>query len=162
MPRRNQEDGVREPDTGAQALAEAASESMYTRDAASRGLGMRITAIGPGNAALAMTVRGDMLNGHRTCHGGLIFALADSAFAFACNSRNLSTVAAGCQIDYLAPAFEGDSLTAVANEQALKGRTGVYDVAVTNQTGALIALFRGKSHRVGGEVLELRRDEETE
>lgn len=94
-----------------------------------------------------------MLNGHRTCHGGFIFALADSAFAFACNSRNESTVAAGCQIDYLIPGQEGDVLTAEAVERSLSGKTGIYDISVFNQEGRLIALFRGKSHRIQGFVL---------
>ena len=137
-----------------QALAEATAAAMFARDAASQALGIAIVAMRPGYARLTMTVRASMLNGHRTCHGGFIFALADSAFAFSCNSRNQNTVAAGCHIDYLAPAFEGDVLEAEAVEQALKGRTGVYDIAVRNQSGALVALFRGKSHRVEGEVLD--------
>lgn len=138
----------------AQALAEATAAAMYARDAASQALGIAIVAMRPGYARLTMTVRATMLNGHRSCHGGFIFALADSAFAFSCNSRNRNTVAAACHIDYLAPAFEGDVLHAEAVEQAQKGRSGVYDVAVRNQVGALVALFRGKSHRVEGEVLD--------
>lgn len=137
-----------------QALAEASAKAMFARDAASHGLGIAIVEMRPGYARLTMTVSAAMLNGHRTCHGGFIFALADSAFAFSCNSRNRNTVAAACQIDYLAPAFAGDVLEAEAVEQALKGRTGVYDVSVRNQSCALVALFRGKSHRVEGEVLE--------
>ncbi|MFA6071835.1 MAG: hydroxyphenylacetyl-CoA thioesterase PaaI, partial [Janthinobacterium sp.] len=97
--------------------------------------------------------RPDMLNGHQTCHGGFIFALADSAFAFACNSYNMNTVGAGCTIDYLAPGREGDVLTAHAVEQALAGKSGVYDVKVSNQDGRAVALFRGKSIRVAGEVI---------
>jgi acyl-CoA thioesterase len=104
---------------------------------------------------MSMPVRGDMLNGHATCHGGYIFMLADSAFAFACNSHNFNTVGAGCTIDYIAPAREGDVLTAEALEQALLGKTGVYDIAVTSQDGRKIALFRGKSHRVAGHVAEV-------
>ena len=100
-----------------------------------------------------MTVRADMLNGHKTCHGGFIFALADSTFAFACNSRNAPTVASGCTIDYLAPAFEGDVLTARAVEASLAGRTGVYDIEVVNQNDKRIALFRGRSYRLNGTVL---------
>jgi len=137
----------------AQALAEAAAAAMYARDTASRGIGMAIAAIAPGYAQLTMTVRADMLNGHGSCHGGFIFALADSAFAFACNSHNLVTVGAGCTIDYLAPGHLHDVLTATAVEQALAGKSGVYDVKVTNQNGRVIALFRGKSHRVSGEVV---------
>jgi acyl-CoA thioesterase len=101
-----------------------------------------------------MPVRDDMLNGHAICHGGLIFALADSAFAFACNSYNLSTVASGCAIEFIAPAREGDVLTARARERQLAGRTGVYDVEVTNARGEVVALFRGKSYRIKGHVVE--------
>ena len=126
---------------------------MFDDDHASQSLGMRIVAIRPGYAKLTMTVRADMTNGHSTCHGGFIFTLADSAFAFACNSYNLATVAAGCIIDFLAPAVAGDELTAEATEQALAGRSGVYDVVVTNQKGQRVALFRGRSRQVGGEIL---------
>jgi len=138
-----------------QALAELAGKTMYERDPASQALGMTLDEIRPGYARMSMRVRGDMLNGHATCHGGYIFMLADSAFAFACNSHNFNTVGAGCTIDYLAPGKEGDVLTAEAMEQALQGRTGVYDIEVTNQEGRTIALFRGKSHRVSGMVAEL-------
>jgi acyl-CoA thioesterase len=138
----------------AQALAERCADAMYARDVASQALGMRVVGIAPGFAALTMTVRADMLNGHATCHGGFIFALADSAFAFACNSHNLTTVAAGCAIEYLAPAREGDRLTATGRERALAGRSGVYDVDVTNQHGATIAVFRGKSARIKGHVID--------
>ena len=140
--------------TTAQALAEATAAAMFSRDAASQALGMQILKMGPGYAKLTMTVRPDMLNGHQTCHGGFIFALADSAFAFSCNSYNLNTVAAGCSIEYLAPGRAGDVLTAEAIEQSRAGRSGVYDVSVTNQDGTRIALFRGKSHQIKGEVLE--------
>lgn len=136
-----------------QELADLAAKAMYENDAATQGLGMRLVEIAPGQAAMAMTVRADMLNGHKTCHGGFIFALADSSFAFACNSRNLATVASGCSIDYLAPAFEGDVLTARASEYSLAGRTGVYDVHVTNQEGKRIAIFRGRSYRIKGQVV---------
>ena len=138
----------------AQALAEATATAMYERDAASKGLGMRIVAMAPGYAKMTMTIRPDMLNGHETCHGGFIFALADSAFAFSCNSYNFNTVASGCTIDFLAPGRAGDVLTAEAVEQSRSGRTGVYDVTVTNQDGTRIALFRGKSYQIKGEVLE--------
>jgi acyl-CoA thioesterase len=139
----------------AQALAELAGRTMYERDPASQALGMRLDEIGPGYARMTMAVREDMLNGHRTCHGGYIFMLADSAFAFACNSHNFNTVGAGCTIDYLAPCREGDRLTAEAVEQAMAGKTGVYDITVTNQEGSKVALFRGKSHRVNGLVAEV-------
>ena len=128
-----------EAPTDPQELAQAVGTVMYAGDAASQGLTMR--------------VRPDMLNGHKTCHGGFIFALADSAFAFSCNSRNVSTVASGCTIDYLAPGFEGDLLTAVAQERSLAGRTGVYDVTVTNQDGRNVALFRGRSYRIKGQIV---------
>jgi acyl-CoA thioesterase len=138
-----------------QALAELAGKTMYDRDPASQALGMLLAEIRPGYARMTMPVRADMLNGHQTCHGGYIFMLADSAFAFACNSHNHNTVGAGCTIDYLAPGREGDLLTAEATEQALAGKTGVYDVRVVNQEGRAIALFRGKSHRVAGMVAEI-------
>ena len=135
-----------------QALAELAGKTMFERDPASLALGMQLAAIAPGFARMTMAVRQDMLNGHQICHGGFIFLLADSAFAFACNSHNQNTVGAGCTIDYLAPGRLGDLLTAEAVEQALSGKTGVYDVKVTNQEGRTVALLRGKSHRVSGLV----------
>lgn len=137
----------------AQALAEAAGAAMFERDPASRGLGMTLDDIRPGYARMSMTVRPDMLNGHGSCHGGFIFTLADSAFAFACNSHNHVTVGAGCTIDYLAPGRPGELLTAEAIERTLAGRTGIYDVDVRNQEGRVIATFRGKSHRIGGDVV---------
>jgi acyl-CoA thioesterase len=137
----------------AQALAERVATGMYSRDRASQALGMKIARVGPGHAELTMTVRADMLNGHAICHGGFIFSLADSAFAFACNSYNLSTVASGCAIDFVAPAREGDLLTAIAQERSVSGRTGVYDIEVKNQQGETIALFRGKSYRIKGHVV---------
>jgi acyl-CoA thioesterase len=138
-----------------QALAELAGKAMWDRDATSQALGMKLSEIRPGYALMTMPVREDMLNGHRTCHGGYIFMLADSAFAFACNSHNHVTVGAACTIDYVAPGREGEMLVAEAVEQALTGKTGVYDVKVSNQDGRLIALFRGKSHRIGGTVAEV-------
>lgn len=141
------------PKMNPQALAEAAGASMFARDAASQAMGMKLVEIRPGYARMTMPVRTDMLNGHQTCHGGFIFALADSAFAFACNSHNHTTVGAGCTIDYLAPGRLDDLLTAEAIERTLAGKTGIYDVNVTNQEGKMIATFRGKSHRVAGEVV---------
>ena len=141
-------------DDAAQSLAERAAAGMWACDRASQALGMRIVNMAPGSATLAMTVRADMLNGHDICHGGLVFTLADSAFAFACNSYNLVTVASGCSIEFVAPAREGDVLTASARERSASGRTGVYDIDVTNQRGEPIALFRGKSYRVKGHVVE--------
>ena len=138
----------------AQALAERVAAAMFARDAASQAMGMTITGIGPGRAELTMTVRANMLNGHAICHGGFIFSLADSAFAFACNSYNLITVASGCAIEFIAPAREADVLTACARERSASGRTGVYDIEVTNQRGETIAHFRGKSYRIKGHVIE--------
>ena len=138
----------------AQALAERVAAAMFARDAASQAMGMTIADIGPGRAEMRMTVREDMLNGHAICHGGFIFSLADSAFAFACNSYNLTTVASGCAIDFIAPAREGDVLSARACERSASGRTGVYDIEVTNQRGEPIAFFRGKSYRIKGHVIE--------
>ena len=137
----------------AQSLAERVAREMFERDAASQKLGMRIVRIAPGYAELSMTVGADMVNGHDICHGGFIFTLADSAFAFACNSYNLVTVASGCAIDFLAPAHQGDVLRATARERSISGRTGVYDIEVTNQRGETVALFRGKSYRVKGHVV---------
>ena len=138
----------------AQALAEAVAARMWSRDRASQALGMTIARIAPGEAELTMTVRGDMVNGHAICHGGFVFTLADSTFAFACNSYNRNTVAQGCAIEYIAPAREGDVLRAAGRERHRAGRTGVYDIEVTNQRGETIALFRGKSYRIDGTVIE--------
>lgn len=133
-----------------QAIAEHVRIGMLANDRATRGLGIAITAIGPGQATLEMTVRSDMLNGFDICHGGFITTLADSAFAFSCNARNDMTVASGLSIDFLAPAREGDRLTAKATEVSLAGRTGVYDVNVHNQRGEAIAVFRGRSYCMKG------------
>ncbi len=140
-------------DPGAQRLSEQAAEALLSRDSATRMLGIRLVAVRPGYARLTMTVRSDMVNGHRTCHGGLIFSLADSAFAVSCNSHNDSAVAAAASIDFLAPAFEGDILTAEASELWRSGRSGLYEIAITNQRGERIALFRGRSHRISGTVI---------
>lgn len=135
-----------------QTLAEMTARAMTEHDGCTQALGMRLEAVGPGQASLSMTVRAEFLNGHRTCHGGMIFALADSAFAFACNTDNHVTVAAGCSIEYLRPAFEGQVLRADARMQARAGRQGVCDVAVSNDKGEMVAMFRGKSTRVQGPV----------
>jgi acyl-CoA thioesterase len=137
----------------AQALAEASSQAMWARDRATQGLGMAIDRIAPGQAVMSMPVRPDMLNGHDMCHGGFMFLLADSAFAFACNSYNQNTVASACHIDFLAPARLGDVLEAEAIERSRSGRTGVYDITVRIRGGKTVALFRGKSHRIDGEVI---------
>lgn len=140
-------------------LAARVAESMYRRDRAAQHLGMQIERTGPGTATLSMKVREEMLNGHDIGHGGFIFALADTAFAYACNAYNFNTVASGCSIDYVAPARLGDTLVATAEERALSGRTGVYDITVRNQKGENIALFRGKSYRIKGHVI---RDEDSD
>jgi acyl-CoA thioesterase len=136
--------------TDPHAVAEAVKLGMFMDDAASRGLGMHIDAVGPGTARLSMTVRPDMLNGFKICHGGFITTLADSAFAFACNSYNEVTVASGIVVDFLAPAHEGDRLTAECHEVARTGRTGVYDIKVTDQNGKAVVVMRGRSHTIKG------------
>lgn len=141
--------------TSADALAQLTAQAMWGRDRAAQALGIQITHIAPGAAVLVMPVRQDMLNAHDICHGGMIFTLADTAFAYACNSYNYNTVASACHIDFLAPAREGDELEAQAIERSLSGRTGVYDITVRNATThETIALFRGKSHRIHGAVIE--------
>jgi acyl-CoA thioesterase len=133
-----------------QEVAEAVRRGMFENDAASQGLGMSIEAVGAGYARIAMTVRPDMLNGFRICHGGFITTLADSAFAFGCNSYNEMTVASGIVVDFLAPAHEGDRLVAECREVARAGRSGVYDINVTNQHGKAVAVMRGRSHTIKG------------
>ena len=133
-----------------QRLAELARDAMWANDHACKALGMRVAAVGPGTATMEMTVRPDMLNGHDICHGGLIATLADSAFAFACNSHNELTVASGFGIDFIAPGRQGDVLTARCSEVSKAGRTGVYDTEVTNQRGERIAVFRGRSYTMKG------------
>lgn len=127
---------------------------MWAHDRASKATGMQVVAVGPGSATLTMRVRADMLNGHRSCHGGYLFTLADSAFAFACNSHNQRAVAQHCSITYLKPAFEDDLLSAVATECAVAGRTGLYDVTIRNQREELIAQFRGHSRTIKGQHVE--------
>jgi acyl-CoA thioesterase len=126
---------------------------MWSRDRTAQALGMKIVRVQPGASLLTMLVRGDMVNGHHICHGGMIFSLADTAFAYACNSYNKNTVASACHIDFLAPGKEGEMLEAEAIEQSQSGRTGVYDVTVRSSSGKTVALFRGKSYRINGEVI---------
>jgi acyl-CoA thioesterase len=137
----------------AQTLAERVAARMFANDQASRALGIRLERVAPGCAEMTMTVADTMLNGHGMCHGGYIFLLADSTFAFACNSYNRNTVAQGCSIDYLAPARRGDVLRARGVERSRTGRTGVYDIEVTNGTST-VALFRGKSYRIDGTIVD--------
>jgi acyl-CoA thioesterase len=137
-----------------QQIAECCAEIMWPDDHAARGLGMHIDAVGPGSASLSMTVRQDMVNGHGTCHGGFIFALADSTFAYACNSQNHRTVAAGVDINFVAPAHLGDRLSATGAARHQGGRSGVYDIEVSNADGKLIAVFRGRSSRIKGHFFD--------
>jgi len=139
--------------TDPQSLAEACARAMWERDKASQGLGMAIERVGPGEAVLSMTVRADMVNGHDICHGGFVFLLADSAFAFACNAYDVNTVAASCDISFLKATRLGDRLTAHARETWREGRNGIYDIAVTDGNGAVVAHFRGKSRTIGGSVI---------
>ena len=136
-----------------QALAEACAEAMWADDTASQGLGMELLSVAPGQATLAMTITEAMANGHGSCHGGFIFTLADSAFAFACNSYNQRTVAQHCDISFLLPAKKGERLTATAKERQRIGRSGIYDIAVTNEAGETVAEFRGRSRTVAGTLL---------
>ena len=133
-----------------QALAEACAKAMWDDDNATRHLGMELASIAPGEATIVMTVAEIMTNGHGTCHGGYMFTLADSAFAFACNSYNQRVVGQQANITYLAPVSVGDVLTAKGHEKFRKGRSGVYDIEVTNQRGELVAVFRGHSRTVKG------------
>lgn len=133
--------------------ARRVGESMFAADAASREfMKMELVGCAPGRATMRMKVREEMLNGHRICHGGFIFTLADSTFAFACNSHNKVAVAAGCTIEFLKPGQLGDVLTCEGVEQVLQGRHGIYDMKVTNQRGEVVAMFRGKSAQIQGTV----------
>ena len=133
-----------------QQMADRVREGLFANDRASKAMGMQVLDVTPGQATVSMAVRPDMLNGHDTCHGGIIATLADSAFAFACNSHGEMTVASGFNIDLVAPALLGDVLTARCTEVAKAGRTGVYDTDVNNQRGERIAVFRGRSHTIQG------------
>jgi acyl-CoA thioesterase len=133
-----------------QTLAERVRDGMYRTDAAAHALDMRVLSISAGHASVAMTVRADMLNGFGICHGGLISTLADTAFAYACNSYNELTVASGFDVDLLAPARQGDELLACAGVVSQTGRMGLYDVDVRNQADERVAVFRGRSYRIKG------------
>ena len=132
-------------------LARACADAMWAEDSATNGLGMQLGEVSPGRSEMRMSVRQEMVNGHGTCHGGFIFTLADSAFAFACNTYNARTVAQHCSISFLAPARLGDMLVARAVEQSRAGRSGIYDVRVETEAGVQIALFRGNSRVMKGE-----------
>lgn len=137
----------------AEKLAILCSETMHADDHAAQMLGMKIMVSTPRYAEVEMAIRPDMLNGHGFCHGGIIFTLADTAFAHACNNQNKLTVGSGCTIDYLLPVRREDVLTAVAVERSRSGRTGLYDVDVKNQDNQVVAVFRGRSHQVKGSLL---------
>jgi acyl-CoA thioesterase len=135
------------------AIARACADAMWADDVASRALGIELVAVEPGHAVMAMTVTDAMANGHGLCHGGYIFALADSAFAFACNTYNQRTVAQHCSITFIAGAQRGDRLVARATERMRTGRSGIYDVTVTREEGFVIAEFRGHSRTIEGEIV---------
>lgn len=137
-------------------LARTVAETMIGNCGFSQSLGMRITGTGPDFAAIEMTLTDRHMNGHEICHGGAIFAMADTAFAHACNSDNVTTVAQQCQVNFLRPGKLGETLTATAEARSLTGRTGIYDVLVTNQDGAVIAEFRGMSRKLSGPVVANR------
>lgn len=139
---------------GPQERAEKSAKGMWEGDNAARWFGMEIVSVGEGRAVLEMTVEPHHANGHAICHGGVTFSLADTAFAYACNSRNQATVAQHNIISYLAPGRLGDRLRAEATELSLTGRSGIYDVKVTNQTGTVIAEFRGISRAIKGQLFD--------
>lgn len=143
----------RASDMTPQEIAEGSAKAMWDGDRASQNLGMKITHIAPGEATLTMPITEAMTNGHDNCHGGYIFTLADSAFAFACNTYNAVTVGQQVSINYLFPAKLGDMLTATAREASRARRSGVYDVTITNQDGRQVALFRGLSRTIKGSYL---------
>jgi acyl-CoA thioesterase len=136
-----------------QEIARKVGETMFPVDVASKDtMGMELLVCEPGRAVMRMQVKPMHLNGHQICHGGFIFTLADSTFAFACNSYNKNAVAAGCSIEFLRPGKLGDVLTCEGLEQTLSGRHGIYDMKVTNQNGEVVAMFRGKSAQIAGTV----------
>ncbi|MDO9293386.1 MAG: hydroxyphenylacetyl-CoA thioesterase PaaI [Hydrogenophaga sp.] len=136
-----------------QERATRVGEVMFAADVAAREtMGIQIVSVAPGHAVLRMAVKPLHLNGHQICHGGFIFTLADTTFAYACNSHNKNAVAAGCSIEFLKPAHAGDVLTCEGVEQTLQGRHGIYDMKVTNQKGEVVAMFRGKSAVIPGQV----------
>jgi acyl-CoA thioesterase len=135
-------------------LAQACADAMWLDDPATKALGMEILEIGPGFARMAMDIAPHMVNGHGTCHGGYIFTLADSAFAFACNTHNERTVAAHCAISFLRPVAAGTRLVATATERSRAGRSGIYDVTVCAEDGTILAEFRGNSRSLGQKFFE--------
>lgn len=142
------------------ALAQASTDAMFARDHVAHGMGMVVEAVGPGTASVSMTVRNDMVNGLAICHGGMIFTLADTAFAYACNSYDLVTVAQHCSVSFLNPAKLGDRLIATAHEVTRQRRNGLYDVMIATEDGTAIAAFRGHSRSTGGSVIGFEKKEE--
>ena len=134
-------------------VAKAVAQTMFGKDKAAQHLGMALKSIGPGKAVMTMRVTDEMLNGHNICHGGYVFTFADTAFAYACNAYNQNTVAQGAQIDFLRPVAPDSLLTATAEERSRSRQTGVYDVTVTDQDGRVVALFRGSSHTIKGQMI---------
>jgi acyl-CoA thioesterase len=149
------------PKDGPHEIAAACAEAMWAEDQASQGLGMVVERVSPGEAVISMTVRADMTNGHGICHGGFIFTLADSAFAFACNTYNQRTVAQHCAVTFLQPGRRGDTLTAHAVERNRSGRSGIYDVTVRDGEGEVVAEFRGHSRTIAGTLLASDSDQDT-
>ena len=141
-----------------QKLAEACAKAMWDGDSATQGLDIQLDYVAPGEAVVSMTVSKAMTNGHGNAHGGFLFTLADSAFAFACNTYNQITVGQNCVITYLAPGSLGDRLTARATERFRSGRSGLYDVQITREDGTVIAEFRGHSRTVKGTLLSPQSD----
>lgn len=130
-------------------LAQRSAQVMYCDDACAKAMEISIEQVSEGFAQLSMSITAQMLNGHKTCHGGQLFSLADTAFAYACNSHGLAAVASSCSIDFIRPGFEGDTLTAIAQVKHQGKRTGLYEVEVTNQHGKTLAWFSGRAHRLG-------------
>lgn len=138
---------------GPDSIAKASTAALWAEDRASQDLGMRLERVGPGEATLSMVVGPAMCNGHGTCHGGIIFTLADSAFAYACNSHGQRAVAQHASVSYIAPAHQGERLTATAREVSRRGRGGIYDVTVANEAGDVVAEFRGHSRTIKGTLV---------
>ncbi|MBM6581973.1 hydroxyphenylacetyl-CoA thioesterase PaaI [Microvirga sp. BT689] len=150
------------PAIAAHDLAQACALAMWAEDQASQGLGMVVERVSPGEAVISMIIRPDMTNGHGICHGGFIFTLADSAFAFACNTYNQRTVAQHCAVTFLQPGRRGDTLSAYAVERNRSGRSGIYDVTVRNSQGEVVAEFRGHSRTISGTLLAPGIDENSQ
>ncbi len=135
-------------------LAHACTEALHENDFMAKRSGMNPVSLAPGKAVVTMHICREMLNGHKSCHGGMIFALADTAFAHACNNRNEVNVAMDCRIDFIKPAYEGDELTATACELHKGRSSSLYQTSVRNQHGKIIALFQGRSHQLNKPVIE--------